>query len=265
MSRLSSPDAAEPPGLPDQASGPLVMLRDVHKTYHMGQSVVHALAGIDLQIARGELVSITGPSGSGKTTLMGIIGCLDKPTSGYYEFASQAVHTMSDRQLAIIRNRSIGFVFQTFNLLGRTTAEENVSVPMFYARKTRVHGQALKALEQVGLADRAHHRPGELSGGERQRVALARAIVNEPILLLADEPTGNLDTKTGAQIMMIVHKLHQQGATVVLVTHEHDIAVQAQRIVQMSDGKIINDRPVDPDQHAKAVARSQALARQADN
>ena len=243
----------------------LIRLREVHKVYHMGSTDVHALAGVSMEIMPGEFVSITGASGSGKSTMMGILGCLDRPTKGDYYFDGQPAGALSDRQLAHTRNQSIGFVFQTFNRLPRTSARDNVAVPLFYARKVRTHHDALEALEMVGLADRAHHAPSELSGGERQRVAIARAIVNHPKLLLADEPTGNLDTHTGAQIMMIFHQLHQRGVTVVLVTHEPDIATQAQRIIQMRDGKIIHDGPVEPDRRAQAMESTRVLAQQKRN
>jgi putative ABC transport system ATP-binding protein len=243
-----------------QADGPLLRLANLHKIYHMGSTDVNALAGVDLEVRAGEFLSITGASGSGKSTMMGILGCLDRPTEGEYFFDGHLASALSDAQLARIRNCSIGFVFQTFNLLPRTSAAENVAVPLFYARKIRTHGIAMEALRMVGLADRAHHVPSELSGGERQRVAIARAIVNNPKLVLADEPTGNLDTHTGAQIMMIFHELHARGVTIVLVTHEPDIAVQAQRIVQMRDGKILHDGPVDPAQRTKAIEETRRLA-----
>ncbi len=211
----------------------------------MGESVVHALDGVDLQIEAGEFVSITGASGSGKSTLMHIIGCLDRPTSGTLEFQGELVSAVNDKQLARIRNRHIGFVFQTFNLINRTTALDNVCVPLMYTRTAFSSETARKALERVGLGDRASHKPGEMSGGECQRVAIARAIVNSPSLLLADEPTGNLDTKTTAQIMECVHELHAEGITIVLVTHEADIAMQAGRMIHMTDGCIVEDVVVD--------------------
>ncbi|MFA5865134.1 MAG: ABC transporter ATP-binding protein [Phycisphaerae bacterium] len=226
----------------------------------MGSTDVHALAGVDMDVFPGEFVSITGASGSGKSTMMGILGCLDRPTRGEYFFDGQLASDLSEQQLARIRNRSIGFVFQTFNLLPRTSAAENVAVPLFYARKIRTHHTAMESLKMVGLADRAHHVPAELSGGERQRVAIARAIVNSPKLILADEPTGNLDTHTGAQIMMIFHQLHANGVTVILVTHEQDIAQQAQRIIQMRDGKILQDGPVDPEKRIQALDATKTLA-----
>ena len=221
----------------------LIEVRELTKLYRMGSSVVHALDGVDLTIEQGEFVAITGPSGSGKSTMMHLLGCLDRPTGGSYTLAGRPVSELSDRELAAVRNKQVGFVFQTFNLINRTSATENVAVPLFYARKTNTRTPALRALERVGLVPRAHHNPNELSGGERQRVAIARAIVNDPALLLADEPTGNLDSRTGEQIMEIFRRLNEQGVTIVMVTHEPDIARQARRIVQMLDGKIVSDRP----------------------
>ncbi|MEP0846451.1 MAG: ABC transporter ATP-binding protein [Phycisphaerae bacterium] len=223
----------------------MIQLRGLTKLYRMGDSIVRALDGVDLSVDSGEFVAITGPSGSGKSTMMHVLGCLDRPTAGEYVLNGQRVSDLSDRELAIIRNRYIGFVFQTFNLINRTTALENVSVPLFYARQANTRAAALEALERVGLRHRAGHRPSELSGGERQRVAIARAIVNSPVFLLADEPTGNLDSRTGEQIMQVFHALNAQGVTIVLVTHEPDIALQARRIVQMRDGKIVADRPAE--------------------
>ena len=221
----------------------LIEVRNLTKLYRMGDSVVHALDGVDLTIDRGEFVAITGASGSGKSTMMHLLGCLDRPTDGTYIFAGRDVSDLSDADLAAVRNRQIGFVFKTFNLINRTSATENVAVPLFYARRTGTRAPSLRALERVGLTQRAHHNPNELSGGERQRVAIARAIVNDPLLVLADEPTGNLDSRTGEQIMGIFHDLNAQGVTIVIVTHEPEIARQAKRIVQMRDGKIVFDRP----------------------
>ncbi len=211
----------------------------------MGTSVVHALDGVDVHIEPGEFVSIIGPSGSGKSTLMHIIGCLDRPTSGTLELRGESVGELNDRQLAQIRNQHVGFVFQTFNLINRTTALDNVAVPLVYTRRPFRKTTALKALERVGLAQRAKHKPSEMSGGECQRVAIARAIVNNPALILADEPTGNLDTRTGEQIMQIFHELHADGITIILVTHEMDIAVQTDRMIQMRDGLVTEDTVVD--------------------
>jgi putative ABC transport system ATP-binding protein len=222
---------------------PLIEVRALTKLYQMGDSVVRALDGVDLDIERGEFVAITGASGSGKSTIMHLLGCLDRPTAGVYRLDGRDVSGLSDSELAVTRNLRIGFVFQTFNLINRVTAWENVGVPLFYARKTNTKAPAFRALERVGLASRAAHQPNELSGGERQRVAIARAIVNDPLLVLADEPTGNLDTRTGEQIMEIFRGLNEQGVTVIMVTHEAEIAQQARRIVQMRDGKILSDRP----------------------
>jgi putative ABC transport system ATP-binding protein len=228
-----------------EQNGPLIRIRGLQKWYRMGDSTVRALDGVDLDIHAGEFVSITGASGSGKSTMMHLMGCLDRPTSGIYEFAGQPVSKMNDAQLARIRNRRIGFVFQTFNLVNRTSAVENVAVPLVYARKSATRRPAMRALARVGLEQRAGHRPSELSGGERQRVAIARAIVNDPPLLLADEPTGNLDSRTGDQILAIFHELHRVGVTVVMVTHEMYVAAQAERVVRMKDGKIVEDRRID--------------------
>ncbi|RKY92181.1 macrolide ABC transporter ATP-binding protein [candidate division KSB1 bacterium] len=222
----------------------LIDLKDIVKIYQVGAEQVHALRGISLQVKQNEYVAIMGPSGSGKSTLMNIMGCLDTPTSGSYHFAGQRVSEMDDDQLADIRNREIGFVFQTFNLLPRASALHNVELPLIYngtpaARRRKL---AIEALEKVGLADRIHHRPNELSGGERQRVAIARALVNQPAVILADEPTGNLDTKTGEEIMEIFENIHKAGNTVVLVTHEEYIAEHSNRIVRLRDGIIESDK-----------------------
>ena len=212
----------------------------------MGGEEVRALDGVDLCINNNEYLSIMGPSGSGKSTMMNMIGCLDSPSSGLYEFEGEKVHIMDDSQLASIRNRKIGFVFQTFNLLPKASALHNVEIPLVYAniKKEKRLEMASNALISVGLEDRMHHRPNELSGGQRQRVAIARALVNEPSIILADEPTGNLDSKSGHEIMKIFDELHRSGNTIILVTHEDDIAKYSNRIVRLLDGKIVSDEPV---------------------
>lgn len=225
----------------------MIEIIGLKKYYQMGDSIVRALDGVDLRIEEGEFVSLTGASGSGKSTMMHLIGCLDRPTEGEYHLAGQRVDKLRDRRLAAIRNKYIGFVFQTFNLVNRTPALDNVMLPMIYARKSGARKRAMLALDRVGLANRAGHRPNELSGGERQRVAIARALVNDPPVLLADEPTGNLDSRTGEQILDLFHDLHAEGVTVLLVTHEMAVAAQAQRVVRMKDGRIISDRRVDDD------------------
>jgi putative ABC transport system ATP-binding protein len=223
----------------------LIELTDVYKIYDMGAEKVHALNGIDLKIERGEYVAVMGASGSGKSTLMNLVGCLDTPTSGSYRLNGVAVEELDDSQLAAIRNKEIGFVFQTFNLLPRTDALHNVELPLIYAgmpRRDR-RERASHALERVGLGDRMHHNPNELSGGQRQRVAIARALVNDPSLLLADEPTGNLDSATSVEIMELFDQLHSAGSSVVLVTHEPEIAEHAWRRVMLRDGKVLADTP----------------------
>ena len=221
----------------------LISLKSIYKIYNVGGEEVRALDGIDLDINENEYLAIMGPSGSGKSTLMNMVGCLDTPTSGIYEFEGEMVQVMDDSQLASIRNRKIGFVFQTFNLLPKATAQYNVEIPLVYAniRKRQRVQMASKALESVGLSDRSHHRPNELSGGQRQRVAIARALVNNPSIILADEPTGNLDSKSGHEIMNILDDLHREGNTIILVTHEDDIAQRAHRIIRLLDGEITED------------------------
>jgi putative ABC transport system ATP-binding protein len=223
----------------------LIDIRDITKTYDMGEEKVHALSGVTLAIERGEYVAIMGPSGSGKSTLMNLIGCLDTPSSGSYVLNGREVATMTDDELAAIRNQEIGFVFQTFNLLPRTNALHQVELPLVYSglpRKER-RERAIKALEAVNLADRMNHQPSEMSGGQRQRVAIARALINDPSILLADEPTGNLDSQTGIEIMALFDELNRRGNAIVLVTHEEDIAAHARRIVRLRDGKVLNDGP----------------------
>ncbi len=234
----------------------MIEAAQLRKEYLMGDSVVHALDGVDLHIEPGEFVSITGASGSGKSTLMHIMGCLDRPTSGMLRVAGETVSSLNDKQLARIRNEHIGFVFQTFNLINRTTAFDNVQVPLIYTRQAFNKKAAREALERVGLGKRSKHRPSEMSGGECQRVAIARAIVNRPRLILADEPTGNLDTRTGEQIMQIFHELHHEGITILLVTHEIDVAVQAERIINMRDGKIVEDTAVDDRRREQILAQT---------
>ena len=229
------------------AAGPLVALRGVSKRYRMGEVDLWALGGVDLDIGRGEWVAVMGPSGCGKSTLMNIIGCLDTPTGGSYTLAGKPVAGLSDHELAVIRNEEIGFIFQTFNLLPRAPALQQVQLPMRYRRRDGLpraerERVARAALEAVGLADRAQHRPGQLSGGQRQRVAIARALVGGPSLLLADEPTGNLDSRSGAEVLDILARLHrEQGVTLVMVTHDEPVAARADRILRMMDGQIVED------------------------
>ena len=221
----------------------MIDIEGVTKLYRMGTEVVHALRGVQMQIHRGEYLAVMGPSGSGKSTLMNMLGCLDTPTAGRYEFAGEDVAEMTDDELADIRNREIGFVFQSFNLLPRSDALHNVELPLIYAGLSKAEriDRAREALENVGLGDRMHHQPNELSGGQRQRVAIARALVNRPSIILADEPTGALDTKTGVEIMQLFEDLYDKGNTIIMVTHEEDVALHARRIVRLRDGLIESD------------------------
>lgn len=229
----------------------MIALQKLMKIYQMGDSTVHALDGVSLFIGQGEFVAITGPSGSGKSTLMNILGCLDRPSSGSYQLDGAEVATLNDDQLALTRNKKIGFVFQNFNLLPRISALHNIALPLVYAgvaEKERLD-RSLTVLTKVGLAERRDHRPNELSGGQRQRIAIARALVNDPAILIADEPTGNLDTKSSLEIMDIFCDLHKQGRTIIMVTHEPDIAAYADRVVHVRDGRILKD-----EQNADRVA-----------
>jgi putative ABC transport system ATP-binding protein len=228
------------------SSGVVIKTEELTKVYEMGAEQVHALRGVDLEIRKGEYVAIMGPSGSGKSTLMNLIGCLDSPSAGKYWLAGRLVSELDDDELAYIRNKEIGFVFQTFNLLPRATALHNVELPLIYngtPAEERVE-KAKRALEKVDLGSRMSHKPNELSGGQRQRVAIARALVNSPSIVLADEPTGNLDSKTGEEIMALFASLHQQGNTIILVTHENDVALRAHRIIHIRDGRIASDEVV---------------------
>ncbi len=236
----------------------VIQVRDIHKFYQLGETQVHALRGVSLEIRRGEFVAIMGASGSGKSTFMNILGCLDKPSSGQYLLESTDVSSLEKRQLAGIRNRKIGFVFQGFNLLARTTALENTELPTLYARidKAERHHRAIDALKMVGLGDRIDHFPSQLSGGQQQRVAIARALVNQPSILLADEPTGNLDSRTSVEVMEIFQSLNEKGLTIILVTHEHDIAQFTKRNIVFRDGKIRRDDAISNRAHAAEVLKT---------
>jgi putative ABC transport system ATP-binding protein len=235
--------SALPVPVPAPEDGALILAEDLWRTYVMGAEEIHALRGVSFRVARGEYVAIMGPSGSGKSTLMNLIGCLDTPSKGTYILRGKVVSQMNDDELAAIRNREIGFVFQTFNLLPRASALHNVELPLVYAGVPKVQRleQARRALEMVDLGARVNHKPNELSGGQRQRVAIARALVMHPSILLADEPTGNLDSATGEEIMRLFEKLHTEGHTIILVTHEREIAEHAHRTIQIRDGKISSD------------------------
>lgn len=222
----------------------IIELENIQKIYKMGEETISALRNINLIIHANEFLALMGPSGSGKSTLMNVLGCLDSPTSGTYRLNGKAVETLDDGELAEIRNKEIGFVFQTFNLLPRMSALENVAMPLVYAGKTKMERESIakQKLEAVGLADRMMHKPNELSGGQRQRVAIARALVNNPSIILADEPTGNLDSKTSDEILTIFNRIHNEGNTIILVTHEHDVAQNAHRIVRLKDGMVESDQ-----------------------
>ena len=239
---------------------PIIRVRDLTKSYRMGDTVVQALAGVTLDIAAGEMVAVMGPSGSGKSTFMNVLGCLDRPSSGHYELAGEAVEPMDGDALAAIRNRRIGFVFQQFNLLPRTSALENAELPLLYTSLPRAerHQRATRRLQQVGLGERMDHHPRQLSGGQQQRVAIARALVNNPVLILADEPTGALDSRTSLEVMALLQALNREGITVVLVTHETEIAEFASRIVLFRDGRVVSDRPHAGRDAAAALAALQA-------
>lgn len=226
--------------LPDTSPAHLIEMTELTRVYDLGPQQIFALNGVNLTIEPGEYVAIMGPSGSGKSTLMNIIGCLDTPTAGSYLLDGVPVETLNDDELAAIRNKKIGFVFQTFNLLARTTALHNVELPLVYAKVSRAERRQLaeEALTAVGLGDRMNHQPNELSGGQRQRVAIARALVNRPSLLLADEPTGNLDSQTGREILDLFHELHSRGNSIIMVTHEDDVAQEAKRVIHIKDGKV---------------------------
>ena len=243
--------------MPRDMADPLIVTRDLAKEYHMGGYTVTALKGVSLEIAAGEFVAVMGPSGSGKSTFMNLLGCLDSPSRGSYLLAGDRVSELPGDALAAIRNRRIGFVFQNFNLLPRTSAVENVELPLLYSQVPveERRQRAMKRLGEVGLAERCHHHPSQLSGGQQQRVAVARALVNNPVLILADEPTGALDTRTSFELMGLLQQLNRGGMTVVLVTHEHDIATFASRIISFRDGHVLDDRRVDKPADAQELLR----------
>lgn len=238
---------------------PLLSVQGLVKTYTLGETEVRALRGVDLEIERGEFVAVGGPSGSGKSTLMNILGCLDVPDAGEYRLDGQPVQNLGPDELSGVRNRKLGFVFQSFNLLARTTALENVELPLLYrgeVTRAQAEAKALESLSKVGLAERAHHTPNQLSGGQQQRVAIARSMVNDPLLILADEPTGNLDTRTSLEIMQVFQDLNERGITIVLVTHEPDVAAFARRQIVVRDGKIVRDEPTPTVTSAREVLRA---------
>lgn len=238
----------------------LIETKDLSKVYRMGTVEVRALCGLNLKIDAGELVAIMGPSGSGKSTLMNLLGCLDQPSSGEYLLDGTRVASLNDNQLAQIRNEKIGFVFQSYNLLARTSAYDNVMIPLIYSRRDNRNQRVLEALKAVGLADRSHHKPNELSGGEQQRVAIARALINDPAIIMADEPTGNLDSKTGVEIMGIFQRLNRdRGITVVFVTHAQEIAEYTHRVLRLRDGELVTDEPMREQRLAPVMLAAQAV------